>query len=140
MKKNSVLSVICTTVFLIGIIAVLLSNRNPGSMTPAWILLAVSLVYLLCGWYLFRGYNPEGHPLLLFFTGYIYASVFMAFTFKSAGWPLAGTMLYLAPVWAVTQLVITVMIRKKILKEGLIQFLTEGGIMLILTIVALFRS
>jgi uncharacterized protein involved in response to NO len=140
MKKNSALTVICTTIFLIGIIAILLSNRNPESMTPAWILLAVSIVYLLSGWYLFRGYNPEGRPLLLFFTGYLYASVFITFTFRSAGWPLAGTFLYLAPVWAVAQLVITVMIRKKLSKEGLIQFLTEGGIMLILTIVHLFKN
>jgi uncharacterized protein involved in response to NO len=140
MKKNSVLTVICTTIFLIGIIAILFSNRNPESMTPAWILLAVSLVYLLSGWYLFRGYHPEGHPLLLFFTGYLYASVFIAFTFRSAGWPLAETFLYVAPVWAVAQLVITVMIRKKLSKEGLIQFLTEGGIMLILTIVHLFKN
>jgi hypothetical protein len=140
MKKNSVLTIFCTTVFLIGIIAILLSNRNPGSMTPAWILLSVSLVYLLSGWYLFRGYHPEGHPLLLFLTGFLYASVFIAFTFRSAEWPLAGTFLYLAPVWAIAQLAITVMIREKLSKEGLIQFLTEGGIMLILTIVTLFRS
>jgi hypothetical protein len=140
MKKNSVLTFICTTIFLIGIIAILLSSRNPGSMTPAWILLAVSLAYLISGWYLFRGYNPEGPVLLLFFTGYLYASVFMAFTFKAADWPLAGTMLYFAPAWAIAILVITVLIRKKLSKEGLIQFLTEGGIMLVLSIVALFRS
>jgi hypothetical protein len=140
MKKNPVLAIICTTIFLIGIIAILLSSRNPNSTIPSRVLLAVSLVYLISGWYIFRGYHPEGHSLLLFFIGFLYASVFMAFTFKAAAWPLAGTFLYMAPVWAIGQLVLTVVIRKKLSKEGLIQFLTEGGIMLILTIVFLFRS
>jgi hypothetical protein len=140
MKKKSVLTFICTTIFLIGIIAILLSSRNPGSMAPAWILLAVSFAYLISGWFIFRGYNPEGTALLLFFTGYLYASVFIAFAFKAAEWPLSKTMLFAAPAWAVAQLVITLLIRKKLSKEGLIQFLTEGGIMLILSVVALFRS
>jgi hypothetical protein len=140
MKKNPVLAIICTTIFLIGIIAILLSSRNPGSSIPSHVILAVSLVYLISGWFIFRGYHPEGHPILLFLIGFLYASVFMAFTFKTAVWPLAGTMLFLAPVWAIGLIVLTVMIRKKLSKEGLIQFLTEGGIMLILTIVFLFRN
>jgi hypothetical protein len=140
MKKNSVLTFICTAIFLIGIIAILFSSRNPTALTPVWILFGVSLTYLLSGWYIFRGYNPEGHPLLLFFTGYIYASIFIAFGFKAAAWPLAGTMLFVSPVWAVALLVITMLIRKKLSKEGIIQFLTEGGILLILTIVHLFKK
>jgi hypothetical protein len=140
MKKNSVLTFISTVIFLIGIIAILLSSRNPGSLMPAWILLAVSLAYLVSGWYIFRGYNPEGSTVLLFFTGYLYASVFMAFTFKAAGWPLARTFFFVAPAFSIAHMVITVLIRKKLSKEGLIQFLTEGGIMLVLSIVALFKS
>jgi hypothetical protein len=140
MKKKSVLTFICTTIFLIGIIAILFGYRNPGSMKPSWILLAVSLAYLVSGWYIFRGYNPEGHALLLFFTGYLYASVFMAFAFKAEEWPLAKTMLFAAPAWAIAQLVITILIRKKLSKEGLIQFLIEGGIMLVISVVALFRN
>ena len=140
MKKNSVFTFICTTVFLIGIIAILLSSRNPGSVISSRVLLVVSLAYLFSGWYIFKGYHPEGAPILLFLFGFLYASVFMAFTFRAAAWPLAGTFLYLAPIWAAGQLVLTVAIRKKLSKEGLIQFLTEGGIMLILTIVTLFRS
>jgi hypothetical protein len=140
MKKKSILSFICTIIFLIGIIAILLSKRNPGSAIPSLVLLIVSQIYLVSGWYIFRGYNPEGDTILLFFTGFIYASVFMAFTFKAAAWPMAGTMLYLAPAWAIALLIITVLNRKKLSKEGVIQFLTEGGIMLILSIVSLFRN
>jgi hypothetical protein len=140
MKKKSILSFICTIIFLVGIIAILLSKRNPGSAIPSLVLLIVSQIYLVSGWYIFRGYNPEGDTILLFFTGFIYASVFMAFTFKAAAWPMAGTMLYLAPAWAIALLIITVLIRKKLSKEGVIQFLTEGGIMLILSIVSLFRN
>ncbi|MGD0341474.1 MAG: hypothetical protein ABSA76_07190 [Bacteroidales bacterium] len=140
MKKHPVLSFICTTIFIIGIIAIILASRIHYSVTPALILLAVSLIYVFSGWYLFRGYYPEGSPLLLFFTGYLYASVFIAFSFKAGKWPLAATMLYLAPAWAVAQLVITVLIRKKLSKEGLIQMVTEGVIMLALSVVLLFRS
>ena len=91
MDQNKILSAICTILFLIGISVSSLDFVNPGSRAPAYILFSVSAGYLFSGWYIFRGYHPEGHPILLFLFGYLYSSVFAAFAFASAGWPLGFT-------------------------------------------------
>jgi hypothetical protein len=139
MKKNSLQSVGCTIIFAAGIIATIFGILNPGSKFLGGFILGISLAYLLGGWYYFKGYYPDGHPLLLFFIGFLYASVFMACTFFVAAWPLAKTMISIAPGWIVLQILITVAIRKKLPKEGFVQFLIEGGLMLIMIITLIVR-
>ena len=134
MKKNSSLSVICTLLFLIGIVAAFFGFLNRETRFLTYILLFVSIIYLLSGWYIFKGYHPEGHPLLLFLFGYLYAGVFMSFTFISANWPLAKTFVAISIAWAVIQIVMTTVIRKKLTREGFTQFLIEGILMLVMTI------
>jgi hypothetical protein len=134
MKKNIPLSVVCTVLFLIGIVASFFGSLNQGTHFLAYILLFVSIAYLLSGWYIFKGYHPEGYPLLLFLFGYLYSCVFMSFAFVTAGWPLAKTVISVAIAWAVIQIVMTTVIRKKLTREGFTQFLIEGILMLIMTI------
>lgn len=138
MKKYSALSIISTVIFLIGIIAAFFGHI-PDAKTLKYTLLIVSFIYLFSGWYLFKGYHPEGHPLLLFLIGYLYSSVFMAFTFIAFTWPGAKTFIFIAPFWAAIQIVMVTAIRRKIPKEGFIQFLIEGGFMLIISIILLVK-
>ena len=137
MNKSSTLSIICTAIFLIGIIAAFLGHLNPGNMSLGYTLIAISLIYLFSGWYLFKVYYPGGNYFLLFLIGYFYSAIFIAFSFVTLKWPLAKTMITLGPVWAVAQLVLIAVIRKKLLKEGFIQFMIEGGLMLIFIIITL---
>jgi hypothetical protein len=139
MKKTSPLSVICTVIFLIGIIAAFLGNINTGNMIMIWTLMIVSVIYLFSGWYIFKGYHPDGHPILLFLMGYLYSAIFMAFAFVTAGWPMAKTFIVIAPVWAIIQIAMVTVIRKKLSRGNFIQFLIEGGIMIILSIVAIIK-
>lgn len=137
MKKNSFLSVSCTLLFLIGIIAAFFGFLNQETHFLTYILLFVSIIYLLSGWYILRGYHPDGHPLLLFLFGYLYSCVFMSFAFVTAGWPLANTLIAVAIAWAVIQIVMAIVIRKKLTREGFAQFLIEGILMLSLIIASI---
>lgn len=131
---------ISTFLFLTGIVAAFFGSLNPGSKTLYTVLLMVSTLYLITGWYIFKGYHPEGHPLLLFLMGYLYASVFMSFSFTTAVWPLAETFIIIAIAWAAIQLIMISVIRKKIPREGFIQFLIEGVLMLIMTTSVFIRG
>ena len=139
MKKDPALSIICTIIFFIGIVAAFLGYLIPEAKTLKYTLLAVSFIYLFSGWYIFKGYHPDGHPLLLFLMGYLYSSVFLAFAFVTFSLPGAKTFIFIAPFWAATQLIMVAAIRKKLSKEGFIQFLTEGGLMIILSIILLIK-
>lgn len=134
MKKYYALSLVSTFLFLAGMIASFFGFLNQGSITLAYTLIFVSLIYLLLGWFLFKGYHPDGHPLLLFPMGYLYASVFMAFALAAAGWPMAKTFIMIAIAWAAIQLVMVSVIRKKIPREGFVQFMIEAVLMLVMTI------
>jgi hypothetical protein len=136
MKKNA-LSLICTLIFLIGIIAAFFGFQNQGAPLLKFTLIVVSLLYLFSGWYILKGYHPEGHPLLLFLMGYLYASVFISFAFAAASWPMAKTLIIIAIAWALIQIIMVTVIRKKLSKEGFVQFLIEGIIMLVMTIAVL---
>lgn len=139
MKKYPALSIICTIIFSIGIVTAFLGYLIPEAKTLKCILLAVSFIYLFSGWYIFKGYHPDGHPLLLFLMGYLYSSVFIAFAFVIFSWPGAKNFIFVAPFWAATQLIMITVIRRKLSKENFIQFLTEGGLMLVLSIVLLIK-
>jgi len=137
MKKTNTLSLICTVIFLIGIVAAFLGFLSRENQLLTWSLLFVSIVYLLSGWYIFKGYHPEGHPLLLFLMGYLYSSVFMAFTFITTNWPMAKGMVAISIAWALIQIVMVTTIRKKLTREGFLQLFIEGSIMLVMAIVIL---
>lgn len=137
MKKTNTLSLICTVIFLIGIVAAFLGFLNRENQLLTWSLLFVSIVYLLSGWYIFKGYHPQGHPLLLFLMGYLYSSVFMAFTFITTNWPMAKGMVAISIAWALIQIVMVTTIRKKLTREGFLQLFIEGSIMLVMAIVIL---
>jgi hypothetical protein len=139
MKESSKLSLQCTFVVAIGIVASFFGYFFPGSQFLGGFLIAISLFFLVAGWYFFRGYYPEGHPLLLFFIGYLYASLLMTFTFVISEWPMAKMMITVAPIWSIALYVTIFIIRKKISKTNFIQFLIEAVFLLILTILFLFR-
>jgi hypothetical protein len=127
-------------VFTIGMLLSLLTLVVSETRILSWGLLAVSLTYLIMGWYLFKTYFPEGHPILLFLMGYLYSGIFIAFVFYSVGWPLANVIMQLAPLWALIQFILLFMIRKKMPQKGLIQFFIEAGLLLLLSIVLLART
>jgi hypothetical protein len=137
MKKTNALSIVCTVIFLIGIVAAFLGFLNRENQLLTWSLLLVSIIYLISGWYIFKGYHKEGHPLLLFLMGYLYSSVFMSFTFVTADWPMAKTFIAIAIAWSLIQIIMVIAIRKKLTREGFVQFLIEGLLMLVMTIVIL---
>ena len=136
MKNIKALSVICTMLFLISIVASFFGFLNQGNGFLKLILIVVSLIYLFSGWYFLKGYYPEGHPLVLFLMGYLYAGVFMAFAFVTAMWPLDKSMLAAAIAWSLIQMAMVTVVRKKIPREGFIQMLIESGIMLIMVLSA----
>lgn len=140
MKSFSFQSVRGTFIFAAGIIASIFGCMDPGNKFLGGVLLAISLGYLLGGWYYLKSYYPEGQFFLLFIMGFLYSSVFMAFTFFTGEWPLAKAMISIAPVWALLQILITFAIRKRLEKEGFIQFLIEGGLMLLLSLFLLTKS
>jgi hypothetical protein len=139
MKIKKILSVVCTLLFLAGIVSTLFGYMNPDVRIFTWSLLAVSIIYLFTGLLLFRGYYPEGHPLNHFFIGYLYSGVFIAFTFFIAGWPLAKMLISFCPVWMAVLFTIIMINQRKISKEGFIQFIIEGSIMLLLAIFLLIK-
>jgi hypothetical protein len=139
MKESSKISLQCTFIAAVGIISSFFGYFFPGSQFLGGFLLAISIFFLVAGWYFFRGYYPEGHSLLLFLVGYLYASIFMAFTFVISEWPLAKLFITIAPVWLAGLFIVVFIIRKKLTKINFIQFLIEGGILLVLTVLFLFR-
>lgn len=126
-------------VFTTGILLFALTLIFPDVRILKWLMIIISIIYLTAGWFLFKSYYPEGHPLLLFFIGYLYSSVFMAIAFVVIDLPLAKEFLSIGPLWAVCQIIMVIVFRKKIPKEGFIQFIIEGVILLLLTIFLLAR-
>ena len=140
MKKYSPLTIASTLVFLAGVVALIFGRALTNHSIPGYILLSISVVYLFSGWYIFRGYYPEGHPLVLLLYSYIYASVFMSFAMIVFVWPLSRTIICVAPLWALLHLLVTYAIRKGIPREGFIQFLVEGSLMLVLIIYLIIKG
>ena len=139
MKQINLKTIIGILIFVIGILLTVLMVYVPNSKNLIRILLAVSAIYLVAGWYFFRGYFPDGHPFLLFIFGYLYSSVFISITFVNAGWPLAKTFISLAPVWTGIQFLLLFYFRRKIPQRGLIQFSAEGLVMLVCLILYLIK-
>lgn len=140
MEKISSFPFRATFVFLTSIIVSIFGYLNPGNQFLAGFLLGISITWLLTGWYFLKDYFPEGHPFLLFFFGYLYASVFMTFTFVIASWPLARIFIIISPVWPLILVATVFAIREKLPKEGLIQFLIEAGIMIAFIIIFLIKA
>ncbi|MBN2633532.1 MAG: hypothetical protein JXR66_08255 [Bacteroidales bacterium] len=137
MKNQKTLSIICTLLFLTGIVAAFFGFLNQGNRLFTYLLLLVTVIYLILGWYIFRGYYPDGHPLLLFLMGYLYASVVMSWTFTSAGWPLSNTFLWVGVAWVLIQSAMVTAVKKKLSPAAFTQFLIEALLMLIMTIAML---
>jgi hypothetical protein len=139
MKSISILRNLCTILFVTGIVSSYLVLPGEANRIFPIVLLTVSLIYLFTGWFFFKGYNPEGHPLLLFLSGYLYAGIFIAFSFYAFGWPLNETFIYMAPFWSLIQIVMTTVIKSKLSKGSFIQFLIEGSLLLVLSVAALIK-
>ena len=139
MKQSGNNLLVGILIFTIGFLSAALVQFYPEVKILIRIAFAFSLIYLALGWYIFRSYFPEGHPLLLFFMGYLYAGVFIASVFEATGWPLGTIIVSLAPVWVAAQILIVIAIRKRLSRESFVQFLIEEGLMLILTITLIIR-
>lgn len=134
MKQINYKSNIALLVFIIGILLSILTLLIPNTNILYLGTLVISLLYLVMGWYLFKGYFPEGHTLLLFLFGYLYSGVFIAATFYGAEWPLAKIFVNISPVWSVILFSLIFIFRRKMPKKGLIQFIIEAGVLLLLSI------
>lgn len=139
MKQSANNLLIGILIFTIGFLSAAFAQFYPETKILIRIAFVFSVLYLALGWYIFRSYFPEGHPLLLFIMGFLYAGVFIACVFTAAGWPLATTIICFAPVWVAAQILIVIAIRKKLSRESVVQFLIEGGLLLILSIFLLIR-
>ncbi|MDP3002161.1 MAG: hypothetical protein Q8N38_03415 [Bacteroidales bacterium] len=137
MKQSDNNLLIGILIFTIGFLSAALAQFYPETKILIRIAFVFSMIYLALGWYIFRSYFPEGHPLLLFIMGFLYSGVFIASVFDAANWPLAKTLISIAPVWVAAQILIVIAIRKKLSRESFVQFLIEAGLMLILSIILL---
>lgn len=136
MNKKPTIGII---VFFLGVLLSALAIITQDIKFFTWAVFVISLIYLSMGWHIFKRYYPEGHPLLLFFMGYLYSGVFIATVFYITNWPLAKTIISMTPIWIAIQLVIVFSIKKQIQKNVLIQLIIEAIILLILTIILLMR-
>ena len=134
MKQINEKFYIARIVFTIGILLSVLTFFIPNTIILYIGILVISLIYLTMGWYFFKSYFPEGHPLFLFLIGYLYSGVFIAAVFYCARWPLAKTFINIAPLWALLLLILLIFVRRKMPKKGLIQFIVEGSVLLLLTV------
>ena len=139
MKKSDYKFIIGVTVFIIGLLITVLLQINQSSSLLCWASFCISLFYLLFGWFFFKGYFPEGHPLLLFLFGYLYSGIFISIFFWSKVLPLAKVFIFLAPLWVIILAILILSLKKKIPKIGFRQFSIEGLLLLIISIVLLIR-
>ena len=127
-------------VFATGIILSFLSSCFPEARILTWVLMFISIIYLFLGWFLFKGYYPEGEPVLLFLIGYLYSGIFMSSAFASADWPFAGVLAKASIVWATIQIVLIFILRKKIPVKGFVQFLIEVGLLVIMAVLIIAKG
>lgn len=140
MKETTFRTPIAISIFTIGILSTLLSSYFPEARILTWVLLVISSIYLFLGWFLFKGYHPEGEPVLLFLMGYLYSSIFISSAFASADWPFAGVMAKVSIVWATIQIVLIFILRKKMAVKGFVQFLIEAGLLLFMAVLLISRG
>jgi hypothetical protein len=139
MKQSGNNLLIGILIFTIGFLSASLAQFYPETKILIRIAFAFSMIYLALGWYIFRSYFPEGHPLLLFVMGFLYSGILIASVFEATKWPLATTIIGIAPIWVAAQILMVILIRKKLSRESFVQFLIEGGLMLLLTITLIIR-
>ena len=125
---------IALLVFVIGIILSFLTLIIPGFRILYLGIFVISLLYLILGWHLFKGYFPEGNTILLFFFGYLYSGVFIATVFYGIRWPLTRIFVNISPVWAIILLALIFMVKNKMPKRCFIQLIIEASILLVLSI------
>jgi len=134
MKQINYFSNVTLILFLAGILLSALSFIFPDVKNLYIGILFIAILYLVLGWYLFRGYFKNSHPLVLFLFGYLYASIFLAATFKFADWPLSETLVCLSLFWAFVLFALIVVLKKKMPAGGFIRFIIEACLMIVLSI------
>ncbi len=139
MKQVNYKFIIGVTVIVIGLLITVLLQINQSSTLLCWASFCVSLFYLLFGWFFFKGYFPEGHPLLLFLFGYLYSGVFISLFFWSKELPIAKVFMGLTPLWALFQTVLVLFLKKKMPNIGGRQFFIEGLLLIIISLILFIR-
>jgi hypothetical protein len=126
------LRIISNSIFIIGLTFVLLAMSHISTIFT-WLIMGISFTYLFGGWYFFKGYHPEGKPLVLALLGYFYSSIFIGF-FISFLLSDPGFMTGASTFWCIVLIVVVTII--KIIKhlKGLNQFYIEAIILLALAI------
>jgi hypothetical protein len=140
MEKILNRSTVRILIFTTGLILSFLSSCFPEARILTWGLMCISIIYLFLGWFLFKGYYPEGEPVLLFLMGYLYSGIFMSSAFASEDWPLAGVLAKASIVWATIQIVLIFILRKKIPVKGFVQFLIEAGLLVIMAVLIIAKG
>jgi hypothetical protein len=123
------------TIFTISILLSIIVFIIPNPKFLGWYICGISLIYFLFGWYFFKGYYPEGPPLLLFLIGYLYSGIFIALTFWVKNWPGVTMFINVTPLYVVALIIVLIVNKKKIPRQGFIQFWIETGLLLILSII-----
>jgi hypothetical protein len=136
--QTKTLKTISRIIFITGVLCILLSSIFHVSSYFSVLALVLSLVYFIGGWYFFKGYYPDGHPVFLFFLGYLYSGVFIGPVFASKQWPMADEMLRGSVLWSAVLIVVivaSILLKKDKYQKGLKHFLIEAIILLILSII-----
>jgi hypothetical protein len=134
MEKISLRFSIGIIIFSLSVLISILAIFLPESEILIKGTLIITLVYLVLGWLIFKGYYPEGNPLLLFLMGYLYSGIFIGVVFYLTDWPLNETIITITPFWVAFQLLIAYSIRKKIRRRVWVQFFIESLILMSLSI------
>lgn len=130
--------VISKSIFIVGIICILLSSILNVSNIFFWCAGVISLVYFFGGWFFFKGYYPEGKPIFLFLFGYLYSGFFLGSAFASSKLTPAAELLRASTFWSIiliTVILVSILIKKERFQKGLKHFSIEAIIMLILSII-----
>jgi hypothetical protein len=131
--------IIAHSILIIGLISSVMAKFYPDLSILAWVTFLISMVYLFSGWYIFKAFYPDGHPLMLFIMGYLYSGVFIGAVFSATGWPMSDILIFFSLIWAVAQGVIVWTTRRKIPDKFVIHLEVEACLLIILSVVFLIQ-
>jgi hypothetical protein len=135
--QTKVRKVVSDSIFLLGIGCILLSSIFHLSDIFYWLTGLFSLIYFFGGWYLFKGYFPEGNSIFLFLIGYIYSGIFMGAAFASKTFLPSVEFLKASLFWSIILIatnIVAILLDREKYQKGLKYFLIQAIILLILSI------
>ncbi|GEM_PF-3711120 len=138
MKRDKIKCVVSGLYFASAFIISLVITPEKDQIFIKYLLLGISLLYLITGWYFFSCYYENSSVLLRLLTGYLYSSIFFTSFFYGLNWPLSKTLVSLTPLWAVILLLVNIFSLKKMPSLWQKLVVASEFVLLVVVIVKLF--